>query len=274
MQKLDKSKLVNNLGKRYKLVPFLDKALMTFEEEWEFKYEPKKGDTAWHPSGHCTPPVSVLYAEAKVVVDELNANGNGTLVYDGPPPPESTAMRKTFQVGHFWHQLLQHIVLHKLEFCTPDAIEVRGKKEWANPDVFYYGGSGDGIRLPKPYHWTTGSGDIAPLVLPSKWEGVVDFKTMGSQQFKQPGIPSWIGDKYECQINIYMDFFDLEHGLIVAINKDSPHDMKEFEFVRNQPLIDAIYEKWEFISDCIDHDVEITEDDDNYHPLPTAGPVS
>lgn len=29
MQKLDKSKLVNNLGKRYKLVPFLDKALMT-----------------------------------------------------------------------------------------------------------------------------------------------------------------------------------------------------------------------------------------------------
>jgi hypothetical protein len=271
MQKLDKSKLVKNLGKRYKLVPFLDKALTTFDAPWEFKYEPKISDSGWHPSGHCMPPVSALYAEAKMLTQEWEVkDSQGGQFEDhvnAKPEALKAETRKAFMVGHYWHQLLQHLSV-ELGFAGPNDIERRGRKEWGIPNVYYFGGGGDGFRFPKPYHWATGSGDIAPCKLPGGWEGVVDFKTMASAQYKLPDVPPWAADKYKCQINMYMDFFDLEHGLIVAINKDAPHDFKEFEYERDQALIDAIYGKWEFISECLDHDIEITKDDDEHFPLP------
>jgi len=68
-----------------------------------------------------------------------------------------------------------------------------------------------------------------------------------------------------------MDFFDLEKGLIVAIQKDAPHDMKEFEFVRNQPLIDAIYHKWNIVSQCLDEGVEPPKEE--VIELPVSGAV-
>lgn len=268
MQKLDKSKLVMNLGKKYKLAPFLDKALATFDDPWEFKYEPKKGDTGWHPSGHCTPPVSVLYQDVKPEWDAWKAIQKGEAQYTEPSPEKIKAeLRKSFMVGHYWHQLLQHLCL-TLGFCDLSAIERKGEKGWSQKLCYYWGGGGDGIWLHKPYHWATGSGDIAPCVVPNGWKGVVDFKTMSAQQFKQSSIPAWAADKYKCQINIYMDFFDLEHGIILCINKDGPHDFKEFEYERDQKLIDAIYAKWEFISECLENDIEITEADDAEFSLP------
>lgn len=251
MQKLDKSKLVMNLSKGYKLVPYLDKVFTDgFEDEWSFTYQEKEPDDAWHPSGHCTPPPRVLYAVAQ------GANSFG---------PISGSLRKSFHVGHYWHQLLQYIVLEKLEFCEPEAIERRGTRIWGELES-------DSPPLPQPFHWVTGSADIAPLVLPKLWQGIVDFKTMGSGMFKQGGIP--FADKYECQINIYLDLFEEERALIVGINKDSPHDFKEWEFVRNQPLIDAIYDKWEYVSAALDGGVELTtKDDENWPALPLLGPV-
>lgn len=257
MVKLDKSKLVTNLGKKYHLVPYLEKAFNDFDEAWEYKYEEKQGDTAWHPSGHCTPTVSELYAITQ------GADSFG---------PISGSLRKSFQVGHFWHQLLQYIILHKLEFCEPEAIERRGTRVWGEVE--------EGSRvltkeeLFQPFHWATGAGDVAPIEVP-KWKGIVDFKTMSSHQYKQAGIPDWAAAKYECQINIYMDIFDEEKAIIVPINKDSPHDMKEFEFVRNQDLIDAIYDKWKYVSQAIEEDEVITTmDDELWEDLPLTGPVS
>jgi hypothetical protein len=111
---------------------------------------------------------------------------------------------------------------------------------------------------------------VAPCVIPRHGEFVVDFKTMGNHDFKRAGLPPHYAAKYEAQINIYMDFFDLEAGLIVGIQKDTPHNLKEFQFRRNQPLIDAIYEKWTHVSLCIDdgeepHDIE--------PELPLVGPI-
>jgi hypothetical protein len=259
MLKLDKSQITRNLGKKYKLVPFLEKSLSDFDEPWGYQYEEKEKDTAWHPSGHCTPLATELW-EITQGVDTFG--------------PISGALRKSFQVGHFWHQLLQHIVLHKLEFCKPEAIERRGTRIWGtveasgtktftNKDLF------------KPFCWVTGSGDIAPVEVP-KWKGIVDFKTMSSHQFKQAGIPEWAAAKYECQINLYMDFFDEGEAIIVPINKDTPHDMKEFLYKRNQPLIDIIYEKLEFVSVCLEADEAPTKADDEMFKLDhlLTGPVS
>lgn len=241
---LDKTKVVRNLGKKYKLVPYLEKAIATFDEPWQFVYEEKELDHHWHPSSHCTEPVTWLYEVAA-----------GTR--EGGIEDISSVLRKSFQVGHFWHQWLQYIVVEKLHFATHDDIECKMIKSW-----------GDG-----PYHAVAGSADISPCQTPS-WTGGIDFKTMSAQQFKQAGIPEWAAAKYECQVNIYMDLFDQDEWIIVPINKDTPHDFKEFLYRRNQSLIDAIYGKWEFVAACVDADEPPTKMDDEMFPLPLTGPIS
>jgi len=248
-----------NLVKRHKLVTHLDMFLANEPEDFEFKYEPKKDDDAWHPSGSCTPPVSALYAGAKAYIDAVN-DPDVTIVKKQHP----ASLQKTFLVGHFWHQLLQHAVV-KMGFAESSAIEAIGVTGWGNKRRVYQGGSGDGFDLFRPYHWATGQADVAPLVLPTGEEYLVDFKTMGSHDYKRTGMPSWAAEKYEAQINIYMDWFDMDQALIVAVQKDSPHEMKEFEFERNQPLVDAIYEKWHFVSECLDSGNPVTKlDDDDF----------
>jgi hypothetical protein len=238
--KLDKTALVKNLVKRHKLTPHLERAIAGGDFEWSFDYRPKIGDDAFHPSGHCLPSAYELW--------QMTQNDEVELFSPG--------LYKTFMVGHFWHQYLQHICLEKLHFCEADSIERRGVRRW-----------GDG-----PFHYASGSGDIAPCVIPGYGECVVDFKTMGTHDFKRNGMPEWCRYKYEAQANIYMDFFDQERALIVCILKDSPHDFKEFEFHRNDALIEAIYDKWELVSHWLDEGVIPTEEPEP--ELTFKGPVS
>lgn len=226
------------LVKRHKVVPYLEKCLENEIEGFEFKYETKLKDDAWHPSGHCVPSPSDLFKYA--TVDHLVER------------KIDSGMQKIFAVGHFWHQLLQWAAI-KMEIAQPDAIECRGLFGWGE------------LCRPRPvpstisceyqpWHWSTGAGDIAPCVT-SDWTGVVDFKTMSSSQFRSPGIPDWAAGKYEAQINLYMEYFSFDSGIIVAVNKDTPHAMREFEFERNQNLIDVIKAKWEYVSYCLDDSV-------------------
>ena len=228
----------------------LDRAASNWEGEWEYKYVPKEVDESWHPSGDCTPSVYELWQGVVGFLLQSQANNGATL----PVPeqdPSFNGMNKTFQIGHFWHQYLQHITLNVLEFCDEGAIEKSGEKRWGD----------------RPFEHTSGSADIAPLVLPNGKELLVDFKTMGSYAFKKADPPDWAIDKWECQMNIYMDLFDLDEAIIVGINKDSPHDFKEFTYLKNQPLIDAIYDKWKLVSMCVYEGVEPPVDEDIELPL-------
>jgi hypothetical protein len=232
----------------------------TFDESFEFSYEPKITDYGWHPSGHCTPSILELYDYAK----PLYLKAISVKSFSGLPPasPLPASTRKSFIVGHYWHQVLQHIVCNKLHWCGPEDLERKGIRAWGDL-------SGDTFQ---PFHFATGSGDIVPCVAPN-WTGIVDIKTMSANQFKQNGIPAWAADKYECQMNIYMDFFDQDNAIILAVNKDGPHDFKEFMFQRNQDLIDTIYGKWEFVSHCLDIGEAPTEEDDLLFPIITKGPT-
>lgn len=231
--KLDTSKFVRNLANKHKLVPHLDRAIQGGEFEWSYEFPgPKKGDTAWHPSGHCTPSVYDLWSIATTEPAERKL---------------PASLLKTFQVGHFWHQYLQFVTVEKLEFAEWGEIECTGAKGWGDY------GPGGGYE---PFHWVKGSADICPVHIPVHGEYLIDFKTMKSADYKQNGMPRWCADKYECQANIYMDLFNIDQAIIVCILKDSPHDMKEFEFVKNQPLIDAIYDKWHIAAECIATEVE------------------
>lgn len=237
--KLKKDAFVKNLIKGHKLAGHIDKAIGEGEFEWSAKFEPKVGDDGWHPSGDCTPNAYSLYQKA-ITLEEAK--------------PHPASLLKTFTVGHFWHHYLQYIVVERLGFATWDDIEVKGERRW-----------GEGA-----YKWATGSADIAPCRIPVAGEYLVDIKTMGSHDFKQNGLPNWCAPKYECQVNIYMDWFDLERTIILCVSKDSPHDLKEFEFRRNQPLIDAIYGKWKLVGDCLDAGIAPPEDYET--PLPLVGP--
>lgn len=259
--KLDRSKLVRNLAAKQKLVPYIEREIAKGDFEWNFEYGSKGEDDAWHPSGDCTPSMQDLYLKAKGELD--------------PFGPISGSLYKTFMVGHFWHQYLQWIVEKRMEFCGADDIERRGLHGWGvmgvkQNEVRYFEHLKDPI-LWKPYHWATGSGDIAPCHVPKHGDYVVDFKTMGAHHFKPKDLPAFFADKYECQINIYMDFFDMDRGLIVGILKDSPHDMKELEYHRNQPLIDAIHQKWQIVSECLDQDIEPPASEEIH--LPLKGPA-
>src|SRR4051812_13127807 len=148
--KLDKSNLVRNLAKKTKLVVHLDKAIAADEYVWEAKFEPKLGDDAWHPSGDCIPSLHELWQKA---------TGQGV-------EKDWSGMRKYGPVGHFWHQYLQFITKDVLEFCDAGAIERRGLKVWGyhdpNPPFRE-------VR-PKPFHWVTGAGDVAPADIPGHGE--------------------------------------------------------------------------------------------------------
>lgn len=245
--KLDKSMLAKNLVLNHKLVQHIDRVLGEGDSTWSAKFEPKVGDDAWHPSGDCVPSPYVLYHKA---LDALA----GTQV-----APHPASLQKTFTVGHFWHHYLQHIIVERLGFAKPEAIEVRGKREWGpKVEKRYFSDVHDPVWCTesKPFHWATGSADIAPCSIPVHGDYLVDIKTMGAHDFKPPRLPAWCAEKYECQLNIYMDWFDLDQAIILAVCKDSPHDFKEFHFERNQPLIDAIYFKWQLVSDCLDQGVE------------------
>jgi hypothetical protein len=239
--KSSKYNFAKNVQKRYVLAPHLDLYFANEVVGLEFKLEAKEKDDAWHPSGDCTPTVTELYYMA----------------LDRQAGRVEKRFSKAFPVGHFWHQLLQKAVLD-MGFATPEAIERRGLRGWGPEQPFDVRRECDYL----PFHWATGQGDVAPLEIPGQPPFIVDFKTMSSRDYRLAGMPGWVAEKYEAQINIYMDFFDINDALILCVEKESPHGFKEFRFQRNQTLIDAVYDKWYFVSECLDAEVEPTAKDD------------
>jgi hypothetical protein len=246
-----------DLAPKYKLVPLLDKAIAGFDDEWEFKYEPKVHDLFWHPSGHCVPLPSILY---DLAYDRLNNVVDENF---------ERSMRKYGPVGHFWHQFLQMIMVRH-DMVESSAIERRAFKGWPHGEhpKWTPGHIPSDVTGYVPFHACVGNADVAPWTY-NGHDYIVDFKTMGSRSFQQVVLPKAFAAKYECQMNIYMDFFGYDRALIVGINKDTPHDFKEFEFRRNQPLIDVIYAKWKFVAECLVDNDRPDEDDDQSFPLPT-----
>lgn len=247
-----------------KLGFILDKEIGKGDFIWQYDYRPKLEDNAWHPSGHCTPTLYELYTFASVRphIEEWPEGVYPAKIQQTPIEP---SLGKIFQVGHFWHQYLQEICV-RAQLCDPLNVERRGIKGW-NPV-----GQSDGHDVFADFHWVTGSADICPLEIPGYGPYLLDFKTMGSHVFKAIKPHELTATKWECQLNVYMDFFDMEKAMIVGINKDSPHDFKEFEFHRNDELIEILYMKWKLVAECLDEGVAPPEDE--VIDLPLKGPAN
>lgn len=235
--KFGRDSFVRNLARGDILVPFLER-YDDWDRSFDFHYEPKGHDDGWHPSGDCLLSVHDLYHKAKGSEREKI----------------SPSLQRTFLVGHFWHQVVQDALV-AMEFAEPTAIERKGRKGWGlSVQVNDSPGIKGGPPAYTPYHYATGSGDVAPLIV-GNWQGIMDIKTMNTRNFatlqKNGTLPDWAADKYRAQINIYMDFFDQERAMILAVNKDNS-SFAEIRFERDQPLIDSIYDKWRYVSELLD----------------------
>jgi len=261
-----------NLG--YRVAPAIDNWLDNNpEKEWGFHFEPKISDDAWHPSGDCTPSVYDLW---------LKATGQSVR------KPISVSLKKTFGVGHYYHQWIQWILTDELKWCKAENVERRGGRNWGDLEEVEYEepGPDNGWGLfpksdepttayrPAPYHWATGSADVAPLELPDDTLVLFDIKSMASSDIRANRPPARFVDKWESQLAVYLDWFpECEYGLILGVGKDSPHQFAEYKFHKNPELVETIYNKWKFVSEAIDLSEDVVPEDDDYFELPLKGPI-
>ncbi len=53
-----------------------------------------------------------------------------------------------------------------------------------------------------------------------------------------------------------MDWFNTDKALILAISKDSPHQMREYQITKDQKVLDEIYDRWTYTMQCLRTDIE------------------
>jgi len=202
------------------LVPHINSYLEKgdFPDEWVLKIQPnKEKDDAFHPSGDCVPCARELYLKHAGLL---------------PGRKLDSTSHKNFNVGHFWHLWLGHIVVDGLGFATWEDVEKRcgyAAETW----------------------WATGSADIAKCTIPSKGEYLIDWKTMNARMFAMEPIGTQLEPilkKYKYQVNMYMHWTGKERTIIVGVEKDTPHNFREFVFDFEPALLEPVYEKWDVVA--------------------------
>lgn len=177
--------------------------------KFNFNFETgKESDDAMHPSS------------AWVCSRELYARKKGDF-----KPSYSPDSAMTFLVGHFYHALVQHVLVDHLEIARPEDIE----KEVI---VKHNGWWGRGFI--DVAHCDTSDGDY-----------LIDLKTVNGIMFKAPNLPPNLWNKYFAQVQLYLDWEGVENAVLLCFEKDSPHRLKEYKIEHDQVFVDSIYERWD-----------------------------
>lgn len=221
---MDQKKLLRTLTINHGqiLVPYIDSYLAAgkFPKTWNITVPNfKEKDNYFHPSSDCFASPRDLYL-AKTGVSHY--------------PKPTAALRKTFDCGHMWHGYLE-AVLEEMGLVNSDSIEVKMVIE-------KLGAHG-------PFT-AAGTGDLVGVRIPGKGEWLVDIKTMRKDEF-EAGANKYTYMKWEAQVSCYMDWFELDKAMILAICKDSPHDMREYVIKRNDNLLAEIYDRWSYTAKCL-----------------------
>jgi hypothetical protein len=76
----------------------------------------------------------------------------------------------------------------------------------------------------------------------------VELKTRTSRLFnKQAKIErSW-----DAQLSIGLDNLGYEHGILLMLESGWPYNMREFWVTRNDALVAEVYEKFDYVRECI-----------------------
>lgn len=212
-----------NLARKEILVPHLNTwfANAEFPDAIPFNVNPnKEKDDAFHPSS------------AERCSLELFAARRGDL----PEEKHGSDAQKNFMIGHMYHGLMQWIVVEGLGFSTWDEVE----KEY---DLHFTTDAGNPYRI-------RGFIDIARCEVPNKGTYLVDIKTMNSRIYAQ-GLSETTMKKYRSQIQLYLAFEGLETAILLAVEKDSPHQFKEILIEADPAFVDRAIARWEDVVDSL-----------------------
>lgn len=213
-------RLTDGLAAGNILVPTLERALLAQQGVWPAEYpirvynKERVWDGYFHPSSHClTPELELYYAfHPELLV----------------PERYSVGQIMNFQVGSAFHSLLQSMLIH-LELVDPAEIEVGFTDERRH---------------------CSGRLDIRRMEMPNGKVMPVDIKSSGA-----PKIADWLMDKYLAQLNVYMDVGcgpePMEQGMILIIEKQTPHRFREIIVQRDEALLDRIYTRWNRVLEAV-----------------------
>jgi len=206
-----------------------------FPKTWTVEVRNDKlPDGHFHPSSHSFMPPSMLVQDMR-----------GMLIHTRPSP----ALRRTFDCGHMWHGYLQNILIDM------GLVDARNVERYVA--VEREGKFGPFIGA--------GTGDLIDVEIPGHGIWLVDIKTMNKTEFEQ-GAREFTMRKWQAQVSCYMDWFNADKAMILAICKDSPHDMREYQIIKDVPLLEEIYDRWSYAKWCVDNDE--TPSDGDYHVDP------
>lgn len=226
---MDSKKLLKSLtaGRGSILVPHIEayQRRSKFPDTWEIEIRNSKpGDGHFHPSSDAfTPPLDLWMQKKGMVLPSLI----------------SPALRRTFDCGHMWHGYLQAMLI-EMGLVQPGNVE-RYITHLINTQW------GDAIGA--------GTGDLVDVKIPGHGLWLVDIKTMNKVEFEQ-GANEWTLMKWRAQVSCYMDWFGADKALILAISKDSPHAMREYQIQKDTALLKEIYDRWGYVAECLRKNIE------------------
>ena len=79
----------------------------------------------------------------------------------------------------------------------------------------------------------------------------LEFKSQNSRAFRFQDVPK---EEWLNQTNLGLDACGLSKGVIVVMEMGYPFQFKEFAVTRNQDRLDRIYEKFDYVRECVAND--------------------
>lgn len=228
---MDSKKLSRSLmlGRGAILTPHIDAYLerQEFPEEWVIKIRTKKEARD--------------YGEAKI---RFSAGEDALLdpltLYkkirgETVPHKISASLQRTFDCGSMWHDYMEQIVV-EMGFTKPEDVERYAIQKIETDHGIAYG---------------SGKGDLVNVEIPGHGSWLVDLKTMKKSDFESEP-PKYLWDKYVAQVNLYGNWFGQKKLMILGIEKDSPHRLREWVIPYDPELVRGIYDRWTYTMSCLE----------------------
>ncbi len=240
MAKFDSKKLLKTLtaSQGSILVPHIDRYLneKKFPPTWNIVIPNfKERDPYYHPSGDCFLSPTDLWKKRQ-----------GLLM----SKPVNAALQRTFDCGHMWHGYIQNILID-MGFVLPENVEKQLTHTVLSTPEFEVIGRG--------------TADLVDVAIPGHGDWLVDIKTMNKVEFER-GADQFTLLKWKAQVSCYMDWLGVEKAFILAISKDSPHAMREYQIVKDEKLLSEIYERWAYTEFCLAKGIEPDDRPDDIDP--------
>lgn len=232
--------ILKRLGSKEVLIPHLEQSILA--ENWPENYTVTidsspyygkmtaegeilpagSGDGYFHPSSHSLACQRDLYVSFHPKLQHLR-----------PKLSKGLAFYMTVNFGTAIHGLLQT----QLEMC---GLLVPGTVEY---------------EYVCDHHNVRGRID-AVIETPTAGPTALDIKTINSRGFSylQSHAPK---ESWDAQVNIGMDHYGVDRGLILAVEAGYPWGLKEVTIKKNPELLDSIYGKWEKVTEAIKRDTPL-----------------